>query len=148
MRNALNVLALCGIGLLLGCGNDPSDGLVPVSGTVTLDGDTVEGISVTLMPEFGVGGKSGYGTTDAQGQFQISSGPEMKGVVPGKYRALFQKMTQPDGSPIPPDAMEGDVEFVNQLPPIYSDMEKTPLRPEISESGENGLEFELKSNYR
>ena len=132
---------------LVGCGPDDGAGTAPASATVTLDGEPIEGVTVTLIPEgTSVKGKGGYGVTDASGSVTFKTGPETDGVVPGKYRVLFQKLTQADGSPIPPDAMAIDIETVNAVPAIYNDSENSPILATIDEGGSSGpMTFELRS---
>lgn len=132
---------------LAGCGSEGDVATVPASATVTLDGEPIDGVTVTLVPEgSGVKGKGGYGVTDASGNVTFKSGPEADGVAPGKYRVLFQKLTQADGSPIPPDAMAIDLETVNAVPEIYNDPGNSPILATIEAEGSaDPLTFELKS---
>lgn len=72
--------------MLLGCGSglatDYRDlGLVPVSGTVTLDGQPVEGAVVFFeSPDL----TQSYATTDREGNYQMKFNSEQMGVTPGE----------------------------------------------------------------
>jgi hypothetical protein len=81
---------------LLGCGSDELDrfkeGLVPVSGTVTLDGEPVEGAAVFFIPASfakGTGGEVGarpaWGNTDATGRYSLASPPKGPQIIPEDY---------------------------------------------------------------
>ncbi len=142
------LLSIVLLGLpLVGCGASGGPGTVPASATVILDGEPIEGVTVTLLPEgSSVKGKGGYGVTDTSGNVTFKSGPETDGVPAGKYRVLFQKLTQADGSPIPPDAMAIDLETVNAVPAIYNDPDNSPILATVEEGGSGEpLAFELKS---
>ncbi len=134
---------------LPGCDDGGLGGVVPASGTVTLDGKPAEGITVSLVPQAGVKGRGGYAKSDQSGKFELTAADaDQPGVLPGKYQVLFQKYTMPDGSPIPPDAMVQEGDIVNQLPPIYADPGNSPVFADIPESGNQSLTFELSSNPR
>lgn len=83
-----------------GC-SGPADETVSAAGIVHLDGKPVEGVTVSLVPQAGVSGRGGYGVSDGEGKFELKSGPETIGVMPGTYQVLLRKMRQKDGSPIP-----------------------------------------------
>lgn len=72
----LSVSAIC----LFGC----SDGLqlVPVTGTVTLDGLPLVGASVVFHPEQG---RLSAGTTDAEGRYTLRYTDEKVGALPGEH---------------------------------------------------------------
>lgn len=144
VKQHISASLLVGFLALAGC-SGPADETVSAAGIVHLDGNPVEGVSVSLVPQAGVSGRGGYGVSDGEGKFVLKSGPEMIGVMPGTYRVLFQKMRQQDGSPIPPDAMEADVEVVNQLPAVYANPENTPFSIVIPTPDGQPIEMDLKS---
>lgn len=115
---------------------------------VRLDGKPIEGVTLTLIPEMGNKGRGGYGITDSEGKFSLRTSPELEGVPAGTYKVLFQKITQPDGSPIPPDAMQADIETVNQLPERYNDPDQSQMVAVIPTTDINGLVFDLTSKGR
>jgi hypothetical protein len=57
---------------------------VPVSGTVTVDGQPMAGASVMFMPQSE--GRPGVGVTDEAGKFRLTSGSSQEGVLPGPYK--------------------------------------------------------------
>jgi len=72
--------------VLTGCGS----GLVPVSGTVTLDGEPVAGAKVSYIPTGP--GIPASGTTDAAGRFQLELGSGRRGVPRGRYAVTIVKL--------------------------------------------------------
>ncbi|WP_164101480.1 carboxypeptidase-like regulatory domain-containing protein [Candidatus Laterigemmans baculatus] len=139
---------LLGWGMTLGCNAEPEMEVVPVSGTVQLDGKPVEGVSITLLPQSNGMRAAGFGTTDSNGQYTLQAGPEIEGVPPGNYRVLFSKMAMPDGSPIPPDAMAADVGAVNVLPEKYNSVEFSGVTLTVPPPNAEATNFELSSSGR
>lgn len=78
------------VGVCLGCNRAPMT-LVPVKGTVTLDGKPVEKAIVLLIPASGL---PASGTTKSDGAFQLVTvvGPqEFSGAAPGEYDVAITK---------------------------------------------------------
>lgn len=73
--------------LLCGCGGSGVK-LYPVSGTVKVDTEPVEGLIVGFAPA--EGGMSGSGTTDAIGQYTITSA-QGRGLPAGNYNVSIQR---------------------------------------------------------
>ena len=69
-----------------GCSSPEEAKTYPVSGEVTLDSKPLEGVTVMLQP---VGGGSlGYGVTDANGLFVISTFAVGDGAIPGEHQIV------------------------------------------------------------
>lgn len=117
------LLALCGCG-----GGATGSGLemIPVTGMVRLDGKPLTSATVMFNPLPGTKGNGGYGVTNAEGKFSVIDYQETPGCPPGEYAVTFTKITQPDGSPIPPGAQRGEVGMVEQIPKAY-----TIFKPEM-----------------
>jgi len=64
---------------LAGCGS----GLVPVEGTVLLDGQPLADAQVLFLPKSG--GRPAAGKTDAQGKFKLMTDRPDDGAQPGEY---------------------------------------------------------------
>ena len=81
---------------------------VPVTGTVTMDGEPLGEAIVIYIPDGGTVGQGGTGMTEANGKYLLSSqndkGETVSGVIPGKYRVAISRMVKPDGSVWTPDA--------------------------------------------
>ncbi|WP_417749508.1 carboxypeptidase-like regulatory domain-containing protein [Rosistilla oblonga] len=145
----MRVASLFVIALAVGCGGEPPlPDAYPASGRVLLDGKPIEGVSVTLLPQAGVPGRGGYGVTDANGAFSITSVEGQDGVQPGKYKVVFQKLAQPDGSPIPPGATAADVGAENILPPAYNSPEMCTTFADIQAGTNPDMEFDLDSKRK
>ena len=86
--------------LIAGCGGGLD--LIPVSGTVTLDGKPVDGAAVVFVPV--AGGPVASGTTEAGGKFRLMTVNE-PGAVPGEHHVTVTKQTMhgitADGMPGP-----------------------------------------------
>jgi hypothetical protein len=122
-----------------------------VSGTVRYQGKPVEGASVTFLHS---SSRSGYGTTDEQGRFQLGTWEEKDGGVVGKCIVTITKWVpvKDEHSPgakeirkLPSTLHPGEtVILANYLPPRYGNPQKTPLSVVISTKDENDFTFDLK----
>lgn len=130
-----------------GCTGGTDATLVPASGVITVEGEPVESITVTLLSQSteNTGEKPlfPYGQTDAEGKFTLKLSEAEIGAPAGEYTVLFQKLTQPDGSPIPEGQMAADVGAVNQLPDRYNDPDTTTESVTIPAGGTDKLSFDL-----
>lgn len=136
----MTCLAVILTGALAGCGgsSDLPD-LVPVSGTVTLDGKPLEGASVFFELQDDVEGKkSSFGQTDSSGKYELTFGGGT-GARPGKHLVKISKQESAGG-----DAEGSGASEVKQLvPEKYNN--KSELTVEVSaDSAEHN--FDLKSN--
>jgi len=156
---ALLFIALAGLSVFPGCSDNPL-GTVKVSGTVTVDGALTEGVNVSFIPTGGEGRES-YGITDAQGKFVLTiPGTEPgSGTMPGEYRVIFTKETNPMAG-INLEGMEAEEierEMAkrfprglpspeNLLPAKYADRNATDIAPVTVEKGKkNDFAFALSS---
>lgn len=122
--------------------------LIPVSGTVTLDGKPVEGAVVLFIPT-GSTNFSALGATDAEGKYKLQTrtGQQLRDGVPaGEYRVAVSRMVKPDGSPLPPDpstppAMVGARE---QIAPEFSLPGQSRLKARVAQ-GSNTFDFDVKA---
>ncbi len=134
--------------VVVGCGGrDPNlPKLVPVEGTVTLDGKPLGGTSVTFIPTGTTRGNGAMGYTDAEGKYKLSDPRGGEGSPAGEYRVTCNKLVMPDGTDFP---MNSDIPPMDSparevLPLIYSDMDETTLTFTVPEAG-GTADFELKS---
>ena len=97
--------------VLAGCGGGPK--LVPVAGVVTLDGDPLEGATLSFIPlEGNTVATSGTEVSGASGNFQMTF-KGRSGLAPGTYRVLVSKTEEiepPDGREIPDVFAKASVE--------------------------------------
>jgi len=125
---ALSVL-LC----TAGCGSNRPK-LVPVKGTVTVDGKPIEGALVTFLPQFA--GQPAIGTTIADGTFTLTTHPHGQGAMPGKHIITVSKV-EVTGFLADKDGLSGGVapEGVQQrwiVPKPYSDQKTSKLSAEVT----------------
>jgi hypothetical protein len=73
--------------LLAGCGSD--DGLASVRGTVTLNGQPLEGVIVQFQPT-AEGGTSSAGRTDAKGRYKLMYTFSKPGAMPGEHTVTIR----------------------------------------------------------
>lgn len=141
----IHFVALCVCALLLtslaGCGGgavNKGPSLVPVEGTVTMDGKPLA--EASLM--FGTG--SAFGETDASGHYSLKAQGGKPGCPVGEYKVIVEKWVK-DGSVYKSAEMSPmDAGAKQQIPPKYSDAEKTELKASVKEGGAK-INFELKS---
>ena len=74
---------------LLGC-SQVTDGLGQVHGTVTLNGEPYEGVSLSFCPN--EGGRPGSAITDAQGNYVVYFTTTARGAPLGKHDVVVSKM--------------------------------------------------------
>jgi hypothetical protein len=153
-----NVAAILCLLLALGCGGGEKKpefvgDLVPVTGTVTLDGKPVAGATVQfLLPQQATKGEMAEGVTDASGKYELqtliarASAQERKGALPGDYTVRISRITLKDGSPLPPGISEADAEAEGgaseSIPARYSNYERSELRATVKPEP-NVIDFDL-----
>jgi len=105
-RLAFSILAMLGLlGLMLnGCSKGPSrPKTYSVSGTVTLNGQPVDGATVVFVPKalgtWGAAAPQGpqvaTGETDAQGRYSLGTFAKGDGAIPGEYLVKVFKYPKP-----------------------------------------------------
>lgn len=140
------MLGACGV--LAGCGGGPpavpKPVLAPVTGSVQVGGKPAAGVAITLTPTGQTKGQSGWGTTDAEGRFEISSRSD-KGAVEGEYIISFTQFVQPDGKPLPPNTSPVEANAVQGIASPWSDTASSSPKQKVvvGPMGASGLVFEL-----
>ncbi len=115
--------------------------MVPVSGTITLNGKAVEHCQVCFFPESEDANplEHGYGIawTDAQGRYELQNTLGEKGIFPGKYKVVLVHFTNRQGKALPRTAKPSETPggFVNQMPVSYMDPRTSPETVEVTRSG-------------
>ena len=136
------VLAAC----LVGCARGP-DGptLVPVSGTVTLEGKPLSGALVTFIPTGDTRGTDVSGRTDGEGRYRLATPKGREGAPIGTYKVTVSRLLLPDGSEYVPDPAVPPIESParESLPPHFSDPAQTRLSATVPEGGAT-IPFALK----
>jgi hypothetical protein len=156
---ALLGLFLCPVLLATaGCGNQ---NLSKVEGVVTLDGVPLSGATVSFMP---VGqGRPASGLTDGDGYFQLTTFRTDDGALAGDYRVIVvvdeaekRDLTTDQGKAearvgtMSPQGKKKQAEKKSkkpsQVPEIYRDIKKTPLKEVVPTNGK--IELALRSKMR
>ena len=137
--------------LLPGCGGDGFD-RIPVAGTVTLDGEPIDGAAVTFIPTTQGEALTGEGRTDHEGNFVLRSKGE-QGLPPGSYKVAVRKVSG-EGAEINDDmtdeeqnkamfnAMMRPQPTVFLVPKKYASIETSGLTFEVSSDAEKN-KFEI-----
>ena len=94
MRITTIFVAILLLPFFIGCAENNPFGTVYVEGTVTMDGEPIEGVHVTFMPRDPGADLSAGGITNASGRFTLTAGgsPAGSGAVPGSYDVTFSKL--------------------------------------------------------
>jgi len=147
------LLFCCATLVLHGCGPANPYGTVVVTGKVTVDGEPMEGVSISFSPTTSEG-MTAYGMTVADGSYQLTTGgaPFGTGAVPGTYTVSFSKVT-PGGEGMSMAEFEagGSRPMTGPPPPVYhipekfSDPKTAGFDPvEVKKkASENNFEFNL-----
>jgi len=147
MHRTLSALYAISLLCLSGCGEEANipDDMVPVTGTVTLDGKPLAGATVSFVPDGVTKGAGSYGVTSADGKYELQGTQGGAGAAVGYYRVMISKLVMPDGSPIPADTQSAtDVGAKDLLPAIYSSYDVGTLTAEVPAQG-GAINFDLKS---
>lgn len=125
--------------LISGCGaKDEGPTLVPVSGTITVDGAPIARAGISFRPDESKGNTVPYqpaGSADENGKYELVTAAK-KGAPPGWYKVVVFPYSPPPGGeapPVPPPSFDAK----------YSDPETTDLMFEIKE-GEQSVTIDLK----
>jgi len=142
-KKHLLLFVLLGLSTLSGCGGPKIKGLVPVRGTITFNGEPLEGAAVGFTPkEFNNGDRLGTGKTDAQGRFELRTIGEL-GVLPGEYVVVVIKnevvpgrQASPPGRPVPSVVK-------SLIPTRYGDSKTSDLNVVVEQNGHRDLQLAL-----
>jgi hypothetical protein len=127
---AVLFLPICLLVFSGGCG---SDGLVTVTGTVTLDEEPLEDAFIEFTPQV-QGGSMSYGRTDASGHYEMMFSLNKMGAMPGEN---IVRITTADVGD------EGAGNTRERVPARYN--QNSELRVEVVDGKSNSFDFELTS---
>lgn len=134
--------------VIVGCGAPKADlpPLVPVSGTVTLDGKPLANAGVTFIPVGATRGGIYSSITDDSGRYELIDRESRKGAPVGEFKVICTKWVMPDGKDYPKDSNVSPLESNARelLPPRYSNESHTELKATIPDGGTTA-DFTLKS---
>lgn len=157
---------LCLLCLLLaafaGCpGGGTGVDTVAVTGTVTLDGQPVQGANVAFAPK-SADGKAAAGLTDASGRFELTTIEASDGALPGSYAVTITKVSgtladqagdkRARGETLSPEEMEammkvaeGGAEQKSAIPEKYAAADTSGFTAEVKPGGTNDFPFDMTS---
>jgi hypothetical protein len=143
MRALLPMLGLVCL-VYSGCKDADHADLVPVTGTVTLDGKDLANATVWFTPVGETKGQGGTGVTDASGKYTLQGPRGQAGVSAGDYKVVISKRVMPDGSPGPAGVGAEDSPARQTLPARFSDVQATELQARVAPGGAP-IDFPLKT---
>ncbi len=90
---SLRLIAVVGVLTAAGCSSNPAvyPEVADVVGVVTLDGQPLEGATVTFAPE---AGRASSGVTDSTGRYSLNYTGSIRGAMLGAHRVMIKKMVQ------------------------------------------------------
>jgi hypothetical protein len=135
-------LAAIGVAIVLvgvlGC-PQPGAETLKVTGTVTYNGQPIEGVNVGFLPD---SGRGAGGVTDASGRFTLSTFEPGDGAVPGTHKVVI---TEPSED----EPMPGTEEAENWTPPEprfpakYGDPSKSGFTATVERGKPNDFTFDM-----
>jgi len=134
--------------LLTGCAPKGLSGLAPAAGIVTLNGDPVEGATISFAPASDSPDvRSASAMTDKNGKFVVTTLNYGDGMYPGEYHVFVTKTTTTGtgGVSSPEDKKEtrDDRQIVHHLPLKYEDKDTSGLMVSIPPKGNKNIELKL-----
>jgi len=156
MPNPMLRLALLSLAIIWAVGCD--NGLIMIKGTVTLDGEPLQGATVTFMRSDGKG-RPAAGLTSEAGTFELTSFQINDGLPPGEYRVTITKVIDGKDFKTSSSSIEEkhrvayakaksfSPEFPalkKVLPPVYENPQKTPFSCTVPLTSE--LRFDVESS--
>ena len=156
-RTAMIPAAVVAALFIGGCGDagvSDRPNVVPVSGTVTYNGQPVDGATVTFISKGSA--RASLGVTDANGVFRLTTyGEQNDGAPPGEYVVTIAKLEGGSAatlSGVPEDTTQLGYEVNSEtdkqeeakslLPEKYNGAD-SGLTATVGADGTNGLKFEL-----
>lgn len=130
LRAILGLALVAGLVVLVGCSAQSK--LVPISGTLTVDGKPGSLATVTFWPSnpnAAIGGATVF--TDDNGKFVSGDAKYRTGFEPGEYKVTVSRMVDSQGRPVRVSGKKSEAEFetpaVESIPAAYRDRNTTPL---------------------
>ncbi len=138
MYSSIRAAVAIGLLVIVGCGDN--DGLVPVSGKVTLDGKPLADAAVGFFAD--AGGTPAVGTTDAQGNFTLSTHKPGDGATVGQNVVTVSKQSNLDAGK---EVEESEiVRMKNESPIKYFSPKTSDIKVEVK-YGMEPVVIDLKS---
>lgn len=121
---AIGILTIFAMLMGIGCSSEQPN-TYPVSGTVLFNKIPVEGAGVMFQPV--EGGSYGFGVTDQNGSFVISTFEIGDGAIPGEHRVTVKMQTETGLIGSPTDGLASD-DTTQESPTLTRPMVELPSR--------------------
>lgn len=120
--------------VLAGCSGDDGPETYPVTGTVTRNGEPVEGAIVSFTSSGSALPASG--TTDSSGVYQLSTNTSGDGAMAGTYQVTIAKYDTnlPESGAATESDLEDPYDITDEYPDGYDEMEESELAASISKN--------------
>lgn len=138
---------------ILGCGGPKNlSGLVPGEGVITLNGEKLEGATITFSPEKSDGtSRSAGASSENDGKFKITTLNPEDGIYPGEYTVTVQKFILLGPEPTEEQIREASDksidlpfrEMKSMIPVKYGKAETSGLKITIPATGDKNIEIAL-----
>ncbi len=147
-RLVIASVALVCPAIVIGCSGGPAanpnrPATVAVSGTVTYNGQPVDGATVTFLPQK-PDGTGASGLTDAAGKFTLTAFAPGDGAVPGSYLVTVIKTEVAGGGAVQEDSEATPAAHKSLLPEKYGNPQGSGFTADVKEGDKNEFTFELK----
>lgn len=119
--------------LMAGCGGVDRPATHPVEGRITYKGLPVADATVSFAP---ASGRPANGTTDADGNFSLTTYEPGDGALEGEHQVIVMKYE-------PAQPNDPYAERKSLLPSKYGDVKTTPLKQTVSAGGNTSITIEL-----
>lgn len=134
MKKYLPILTVMLLALVVFSGCSKKKVLVPVEGTLTLNGEAAEGVTLCFIPMDETVGVAAGATTDSSGHFTVTTGND-PGCALGDYKVTAYQL-EITGESVT------TIKSVNHFPKQYADPETSGLTATVSKNMEP-LKFDL-----
>ena len=144
-RLAFASIVLVCLAVVIGCSSGPAvdpnrPATVEAGGTVTYNGQPLEGATVAFLPK-NPKDPGASGRTDASGKFTLTAFAPGDGAVPGSYLVTISKV---EGSTeVQEDSEAEPVALKSLIPEKYNNPQGSGFTAEVAEGGDNQFTFEL-----
>ena len=132
--------------VLMGCGGEKLPEIVEVSGTITMEGEPLDQVKVTFMPDGEKGNldsRSSWGETDSNGKYTLKyqiPNQDVSGASVGFHRVVLRDLI-PNRS----RGEQGDVEqeALRRFQVKYTSAPKTDLSAEVKSGEAQTFDFDV-----
>ncbi|HVV98756.1 MAG TPA: hypothetical protein VHB77_00365 [Planctomycetaceae bacterium] len=128
---------VCGVLVLAGCGKSNEPHFVPVSGSVTLDGQPVHGARIEFLPDAGKGtdGPASFAELDEGGDYVLESVGGKQGALVGHHKVTIKCPEPSSAGPVPEC----------HVPAHYANAATSELTAQVTDEPDQTIDFALKS---